>query len=120
MHIRHNLAFRLQLDHGAHRHFNRQGLSGFSLAQLCTSVLSGLCRKLALEPEIHKGMHIGISQKHDVPAVAAVAAVRSAVLHELFPVERHAAVAAVAGFGRYFYLIYKHILSPPYNRKIPP
>ena len=53
-------------------------------------------------------MHIRIGQQHDVAAVSAVAAVRAAVLHKLFAMERDRAIAAVSGLGGDFNLIDKH------------
>ena len=43
-------------------------------------------------------MHAGIGHKDDITALAAVAAVRAARLHELFAVEVYLSVAAVARF----------------------
>ena len=49
--------------------------------------------------EIQQGVHVLVGQQDHIPAVAAVAAVRPAVLHEFLPMKGNAAVAAVSGFG---------------------
>ena len=49
---------------------------------------------------------LGLSEE-DIAAIAAVSAVRPAVQDEFFPVERHAAVAAVACLAGDFYMVYE-------------
>ena len=56
-------------------------------------------------------MHIGISHEDNVAAVAAVAAIRAAVLNKLLSVEGNRAVAAIAGLRGDFYVIDKHFFA---------
>ena len=44
-------------------------------------------------------MHVGVCEDHDITAVAAVTAVRTAVGDELFPVKGNGTVAAVSGLA---------------------
>ena len=50
-----------------------------------------------LEAVIEEGVEVGVGDEVDRPAVAAVAAVRTAARHELLAPEAHGAAAAVAG-----------------------
>jgi hypothetical protein len=52
-----------------------------------------------VKAEIEERMHVGISIHHDVTAVTAVAAVRSAVGDKFLSVKGNSAVAAVSGLA---------------------
>ena len=64
------------------------------------------------ETEVGKRTHIRVDDKYYVSALAAVAAVRTAVCDVFFGVERRTSVAAVTRFNEYFCVIYKHYCSP--------
>ena len=93
------------------RHFYNEIWRGFARAILCLTVTAVLGAIELLIFEVHEGVHILVRNEHDIAAVSAVASVRTAVRHEFFTVERHFAVAAVARFDKYFYVIEKHILT---------
>ena len=86
----------LPQENGAHGHFDQQVFAPLAVAAVGAAVAAVFRRVFAVEAEVQQGMHIGVGIQDDIAAVAAVAAVRAAVHHEFFPVERHAAVAAVA------------------------
>ena len=83
---------------GAHGHFDQKILAPFAVAAVGAAVAAAFRRVLAVKAEVQQGMHVGVGVQDDIAAVAAVAAVRAPVHDEFFPVERHAAVSAVARF----------------------
>ena len=118
VHVGHQTAVRNQPHRRAHRHLDDKLFGALAAAQGRRAVFAVIRRILALITEIHQRVHIRIGQQHDVAAVSAVAAVRAAVLHKLFAMERDRAIAAVSGLGGDFNLIDKHsflLLSLPSN-----
>ena len=79
--------------------------SGFVRAFAVAAAFSSV---LGIEAEMHERVMALAGFHHDVAALAAVAAGRSAARNELLPAERHAAVAAVAGFDSNFRFIDEH------------
>ena len=118
VHVGHQTTVRDQPHRRAHRHLDDKLFGALAAAQGRRAVFAVIRRILALITEIHQRVHIRIGQQHDVAAVSAVAAVRAAVLHKLFAMERDRAIAAVSGLGGDFNLIDKHsflLLSLPSN-----
>ena len=110
--VGHDLAALGVFDHRSHRHLDDQVRRALAVAAVAAAVLAVLRHKLALILEIHQRVDVLAALQHDVAAPAAVAAVRSARRHKLFPVEGHRAVAAGACLypdGRF---IDKHESSP--------
>ena len=104
-------------DDGAHRHLDDDVLAALAAAEHGGAVLAVFRHVLALEAEIHQRVHVVVRQQDDAAAVAAVAAVRAAVLNKLLAMEGNRAVAAAAGLRGDFYLIDKHFLFLPLYRQ---
>ena len=111
-HVGHHGPVLLAQEHRAHRHLDDQVLPALAMAAPGRAVRAFFGQILAVEAKIQQRVHVGVGVEDDVAAVAAVAAVRAAVLHEFFPVERHAAVAPVARLGGDFDPVHKrsHLL----------
>ena len=97
----------LVLDHGALGHFNNQSLSALPGAPAARTVLAVVGHVAAPESEIHQRMHALGGHERNIAATAAVAAVRSARLNELLPMEGNASVSPVSGLGLNGYHINK-------------
>ena len=107
VHIRnHRAGFRLA-DDRPDRYFDDEIFTALARAVACRAVHAVFRRVVALEAEVQQRVHVQISVKADIAAVTAVSAVRPAVQDEFFPVERHAAVAAVACLAGDFYMVYE-------------
>ena len=111
-HVGHHGPVLLAQEHRAHRHLDDQVLPALAMAAPGRAVRAVFGQILAVEAKIQQRVHVGVGIEDDVAAVAAVAAVRAAVLHEFLPVERHAAVAPVARLGGDFDPVHKrsHLL----------
>ena len=108
VHIRDKASVRHLAHDRADRNLDDQVLRALAAAKRRRAVFAVFGGILAFITEIHQRMHVFIREQDDIAAVAAVAAVRSAVLHEFFAMERNCAIAAVTGLGCDFYLIDKH------------
>ena len=95
--------------HGAAGHADHQIRCTLSGTIAGTAVFAALCHILPLIAEIDQGRKVVIYLKDHVAAFSAVAAVRSACRHVLFPMERNCTIAAVACFNRNPCLIDKHL-----------
>jgi len=93
--VRHHAAGLLVLYDGAAGHFNLNGSARLALAAGRRPIFAILRLKEVPEAEVHQRIHALGGDKHHVAAPPSVPAVRAALLHELFAVEGHAAVAAV-------------------------
>ena len=82
----------------AGRNLDDQVLAALAVGARRAAGLPRFGIKFAVEAEIQQRMHAEIGHKDDITALAAVAAVRAARLHELFAVEVYLSVAAVARF----------------------
>ena len=69
------------------------------------------CFEMMFEAIVDQRRNTGIGFKHDIAALAAVAAVRAAFGHMGLTAERHAARAAIACFKKYANLVCKHYPS---------
>ena len=76
-------------------------------AALALAVLAVPGDEFALVAEVHQGGHVAVGLKDDVPAAAAVAAVRPAGRNVFFAVEGHRPVPALTGADFYGYLVNK-------------
>ena len=108
VHIGHQTAVGNQTHRRAHRHFDDEILGALAAAERRRAVFAVVGGVFALIAEIHQRVHVRVGEQHNVAAVAAVAAVRAAVLHKFFAMERDRAVAAVSGLRGDFNLIDKH------------
>ena len=79
-------------------------LAGAALALAVLAVPGG---ELALIAEVHQRGHVAVDREDDVPAAAAVAAVRAAGRHVFLAVEGHGPVPALPGADLYRYLVNK-------------
>ena len=113
IHISHHTSCGVVINHRAHRNFNCQVFPAFAGASVGLAVLTVFSGVFALEAKIKQRMHVHIGVDQDIPACAAVPAVRSAVDDKLFPMEGSGSIAAVSGFGCDFYTVNKiaHSLS---------
>ena len=107
VHIQKQSARGLFPHHRSRRHLDDHVFSGLTGAPVGRAVSAVAGLKMPLEAEIHQRMHPFRGQKHHIAAPSAVAAVRAACGHVFFPVEGHAAVAAVAGLHPDIDNIYK-------------
>ncbi len=98
------------VDQGARRDGNDQVLAVLAVHVLPLAVLASLGVPVVLAGKIQERVLVGPGLEVHVPAVAAVAAVRSPFGDELLPAEAHASVAAVAGLHVDFGFIDKHNL----------
>ena len=89
---------RLRVAHdGAAGDADREILALLAELARALTIHAGLSDVFALVAEVHQRRHIVVDHKDDVAAVAAVAAIGTARGDILFAVERHRAVAALAG-----------------------
>ena len=96
-HIRYNfIAFRVP-DQRAPRNPDNQVLTVLAEFPLALAVRAVVRHIFALVTEIHQGRHIVVNLQNNGPAPAAVASVRTARRHVLFPMEGYRAVASVSG-----------------------
>ena len=106
-------AFRVT-HHGTHRHLHDQISALFAEAAPRLAIAAVLRLVFALVAEIRQCGKMGGHHKHNIAALAAVAAVGAARRHIFFTVKGHRAVAAVACLQFDFCLVNKHFLySPP-------
>ena len=78
-------------------HLDGQALAVLAGLAAALSVHAVAGHVLALVAEVHQGGHVVVHLQNDGAAVSAVAAVGAACGDIFFPVERHRAIAAVAG-----------------------
>ena len=114
-HILDDFAGGTVFDNRSGRYGNFEVFGVFAVALGGHAGLSVLCDEFTAVFEVQKRVLTLVNDKNDIAAFSAVAAVRSAVRNILFPVERHAAVSAVAGLDIDFYFIKKHFLTPLRN-----
>src|SRR5699024_10916300 len=84
-------------ENGAPGHPDDQVLGVLPLLAGAAAVFAGVGGVFALVAELHQGGEVVVRHKQDVPAAAAVAAVRPARRDELFAVEADGPVAPLAG-----------------------
>ena len=85
--------------------FNHKVVSAFPRAVFRRALTAVFGKKVLFKFEIDKRIALFVGNKNDTAAVAAVAAVRSAVRHKLFAVKTDSSVAAVACLYENFYVI---------------
>src|SRR6185437_2229916 len=93
------------LDHGAVGHADHEVSPSGAVAVAARSCLavSGSAQRPAVEVEQRR--HAQVDLEYDITAVAAIASVRTAERLELLPVNRRAAVTAVARLNEKFSLV---------------
>ena len=96
------------VDHGAHRHLEHQIVARGAVHAAALAVRAALCLEVVLEAIVDQRGHAGIGFKHHVAAMAAVAAVGTALGNMGLAAKRHAAGAAVAALDVDSDLINEH------------
>ena len=96
------------VDHGAHRHLEYQVGARGAVHAAALAVRAALGLEVMLEAVIDQRGHAGIGFKHHVAAMAAVAAIGTALGHVRLAAKRHAAGAAVAALDVDSDLINEH------------
>ena len=96
------------VDHGAHRHLEHQVGARGAMHAAALAVSAALGLKVVFEAVIDQRGHADIGFKHHVAAMAAVAAVGTALGHVRLAAKRHAACAAVAALDVDSDLINEH------------
>ena len=96
------------MHHGAHGHLEHQILARGAVHAAALAVRAALGLEMVRDTVVDQRRHAGIGLKHDVAAVPAVAAVRTAFRNVSLAAKRHAASAAVAAFHVNAYFIDKH------------
>ncbi len=96
------------VDHGAHRHLEHQVGARGAVHATALAVRAALGLEVMLEAVIDQRGHAGIGFKHHVAAMAAVAAIGTALGHMGLAAKRHAAGAAVAALDVDSDLINEH------------
>ncbi len=109
--IRHNLTAFGFADNRTDRHLYHNVLTVLAEAVALAAVAAVHGLKHTFIPEIHQRTHAFVADEHNVAALAAVAAVRSAVRNIFCAVKRNHAVAAVAALYMDFHPVYKHFLT---------
>ena len=107
------------LHQRAARHTDDKVLRIFAVAARAAAVLAARRRIFSLIAKIHQGGEIRVCHKHDAAAAPAVAPIRPAGRHILFPVERDGAVAASACLQKYSCCINKHVVSSLFSLRLP-
>ena len=97
--------------HSALGNTDHQVLPGFAGAPFGASILPPAGKVPLAVLKIYQAAEVGIRHKIDVPAPAAVAAVRSPGRHIFFPVEGDLAIASIPGLNGDSRFIYKHHYS---------
>ena len=85
------------LQHRAAGHADDKVIAVRTTHALGTAIFAVGCSVFALVAKVHQSGQVIVRHKDNIAAAAAVAAVRAARRHEFFAVERHRAVAALAG-----------------------
>ena len=98
-------------DKGSHGNFYYKIRSGFSGHVAAGTVFAVFCNITFSVFKIDKAGDVGIADKNNVAAFAAVTAVGTAGIDVLFAVKSNCAVAAVAGLDSDFRGIYKHFYT---------
>ena len=96
------------VDHGAHRHLEHQVGARGAVHTAALAVRAALGLEVMLEAVIDQRGHACIGFKHHVAAMAAVAAIGTALGHMGLTAKRHAAGAAVAALNVDSDLINEH------------
>ncbi len=90
------LVLEVLVDHRAHRHLEHQVLAGSAVHAAALAVGAALSLEVVLEAVLDQRGHAGVGLHHHVAAMAAVAAVGTALRHVGLATKRHAASAAIA------------------------
>src|SRR5262249_51896197 len=83
-------------DQGADRHFERETGAARAVLILVAAVLAALRLVVAAILEVEQRREVGVGNDEDAPAVAAIAARRSAAWYTILAPERGGAIAAVS------------------------
>jgi hypothetical protein len=102
------LAGLLVVQHGADGHLQHSRFAAGATAVRSQTVASALALVLRVVAEVDQRIVACARLHHDIAAMASVAAGRTALGHEFFAPERHAAVTAVPGFYANFCFIDEH------------
>ena len=101
------------LDQSAPRHADDEILAALAIAARTAAIFPTRGYIFALIAEIRQGGEVVVHLEDNIAALSAVAAVRPAGGHILFPMERNGSIAAFACFDGDFCMVDKHRVSLP-------